>query len=289
MNVAERILTSLVDASRIRTVCCALGPYRNLTTLTASMLALHPECQVLNHGGKKVFGDPRVDFFADPSERSFDRFVRYALFLSRRNRRGGSGGSITASHAFERGAMRQAYVSRYGEKRNKHCPTCLFWKESQTTTNVLRGHDTDLGALLEHHESLRFLMPVRNPLDCAASNMKTGHVSHLPGVDASSSFEQVLGAILGELRWFLDLRTRYPRRFFCYFENAFDTTMLQALTEFLHLSSDNEWMTAVREAFSVTSPYAHSPARVSAYRELVDSLFGEHPEEQGTLSAFAAS
>ena len=288
MTFIERLLTAFIDTSAIRTVCCALGPYRNLTTLTASILALHPDCRVLNHGGKKVFNDPHVDFLTNPSRRGLDLFVRYALFLSRRRRRGGSGGSITASHAFERSAMRQAYVSRYGKNRNKRRPVCLFWKESQMLTNVLRRCDTDLGALLERHEPLRFLMPVRNPLDCAHSNMKTGHVSHLPSVDGSSSFDQVLGAILEELRWFLDLRKRYPDRFFCYFQNAFDTTLLQTLAAFLCLPADRQWMTAVEEAYSVKSPYRHAPARMATYQGLVDKLFAPYPEEQRALRGFIA-
>ena len=42
-----------VDLSRVRNVVMALGPNRNMTTLTASLIALHPSCQVLNNAGNR--------------------------------------------------------------------------------------------------------------------------------------------------------------------------------------------------------------------------------------------
>src|SRR5690349_16380034 len=90
-----------VTTDQIRSVCLFLGPYRNLTTLTASLLFLHPRCQVLNHAACRIFGDPRFDFLADYSERRFNDFMRYAIHASRGGRRGQFGGSITHSHAFD--------------------------------------------------------------------------------------------------------------------------------------------------------------------------------------------
>ena len=55
-----------VDPSQLRSVCLALGPYRNLTTLTAGILSLHPQCQVLNHAGVRLLPDPERNFLADP-------------------------------------------------------------------------------------------------------------------------------------------------------------------------------------------------------------------------------
>ena len=69
-------------------LCLFLGPYRNLTTLTASTLFLHPNCQVLNHASTRIFGDQRIDFFANYSDATFDAFLRYAIHISQSGARG---------------------------------------------------------------------------------------------------------------------------------------------------------------------------------------------------------
>ncbi|MHB8529324.1 MAG: hypothetical protein ACYC8V_07420, partial [Caulobacteraceae bacterium] len=48
----QAIDPAIVDG--VRRTAVILGPYRNLTTLTASVLALHPQCQVLNHASDRI-------------------------------------------------------------------------------------------------------------------------------------------------------------------------------------------------------------------------------------------
>lgn len=56
------------------TVCSILGPYRNLTTLTASCLMLHPNIQVLNHYHQL---NSQVDnFLLNYSDENFERFIK---------------------------------------------------------------------------------------------------------------------------------------------------------------------------------------------------------------------
>src|SRR5882672_10493469 len=115
-------------ADRIRTVCLFLGPYRNLTPLTASLLSLHPHCQVLNHAGARVFAAPDVNFLLDPSVATLRRFCDFALSASQGGQRGNYGGSITLSHAFDSDVVRDAYRNRYGELLIKPSVDCLVWK-----------------------------------------------------------------------------------------------------------------------------------------------------------------
>ena len=51
------------SVDNINSIVCLLGPYRNLSTLTASIAALHPNCQVLNHAGEKILNNDSLDFF----------------------------------------------------------------------------------------------------------------------------------------------------------------------------------------------------------------------------------
>ena len=175
MKEYDLIASRSVETEAIGTVCLALGPYRNLTTLTASLLFLHPDCHVLNHAGRRIFGDRRLDFIGDYSAERFERFLRYALHISRKGRRGNYGGSITRSHAFADNEKMRALTRSGGMTRTKGGGRALFWKESLRTSNRMRRSNTDLQNIFNENHKLRFLMPVRNPMDCAASNFKTGH------------------------------------------------------------------------------------------------------------------
>ena len=64
-----------------------LGPYRNLTTLTAAILSLHPDCQVLNHAGNRFMRNPQFDFMTDLSGDTLNRFMDAAQDHSSARRR----------------------------------------------------------------------------------------------------------------------------------------------------------------------------------------------------------
>ena len=73
MSFLKNILSNLFRAAPvnniedIKTACVFLGPYRNLTTLTASVLALHPRCQMLNHAGGRIFSESELNFIENHS------------------------------------------------------------------------------------------------------------------------------------------------------------------------------------------------------------------------------
>ena len=64
-DVIDLRTSRYLDIQDIESVCLTLGPYRNLTTLTASVLFLHPNCQVLNHAGIRIYGNRQIDFLWD--------------------------------------------------------------------------------------------------------------------------------------------------------------------------------------------------------------------------------
>jgi len=166
-DALDLMTSRFLDIQDIDSVCLALGPYRNLTTLTASMLFLHPKCQVLNHAAERIYGNNKIDFLRDYSRSKLDRFIRFAVTISGKGRRGNSGGSITFSHAFDsRYEMGEIY-RKTGMGKVKKEIRCLFWKESLRTSNLIREKQVDLPGIFSRDERLRFLMPIRNPLDCA--------------------------------------------------------------------------------------------------------------------------
>ena len=276
-----------IDISGCRTVCLALGPYRNLTTLTAATLFLHPNCQVLNHAGGRIYGRDEVDFLANYSEERFHRFVQFAIQISNKGQRGGYGGSIVHSHAFDEGHPMRNLHQESGADLVKRDIRCLFWKESLVTANRIRQTNTDLGSILAKNKRLRFLMPVRNPLDCAVSNLKTGHVTLFKGLNKQSPVSDVVAAILREFAWFADLEHKHPGRFFRYFEHSICREMLVVMASFLELAPDDQWISKALVAMETKPSYPHDDKLKAFYREGVRELFAEFPNWREALLEFA--
>jgi hypothetical protein len=277
-----------IDISRLRTVCLALGPYRNLTTLTASILFLHPHCQVLNHGGVRILDDPDLDFLLHPGTGTTDNFLRYAIQISTKGKRGRTGGSILHSHAFDaQHKLGKLYRKHFGDQLIKDEIHSLFWKESLRTSLHIRKHHINLTQLFDTEPRLRFLLPIRNPLDCATSNLRTGH-ANLFGLEKSPDLHQVLDAILDEILWVMERQDRYPEHFFHFLENDFGPEQALALAAFLDLDTNPAWVSVAQEAFDIHKPYHHPRELNDYYLSAVNRRFSPWPELQDRLLAFAA-
>lgn len=265
-----------------------LGPYRNLTTLTASIMALHPHCQVLNHAGERIFANHKVNFLRHYSDETFENFCRYAIAISVGGKRGDYGGSITLSHAFaNHKRIRQRYQQRFGDSRLKENIHCLFWKESMRTSNMIREKHVDFKSVFQQNDKIRFLMPVRNPLDCAISNMKNVHSKHFQFHHPTT--ENVLDAIVQEIAWFIELKSLYPDRFFYFIQHHFDELTLKNLLEFLNLQPDQEWLDNAMAAYQLKKPYDYSTALVKQYHTSVSKHLQNFPDIQKALLSFVSS
>ncbi|WP_456378064.1 hypothetical protein [Thiolapillus sp.] len=277
-----------IDVSEVKTLCLALGPYRNLTTLTASILFLHPHCQVLNHGGARIFGDPRLDFLLDHNKETLDSFLRYAITISTRGKRGKTGGTILHSHAFdEKHQLGKLYHQQFGDTLVKEDIHCLFWKESLRTSLHIRDNNIDFDALFAREPRLRFLLPVRNPLDCAISNLRTGH-ARLFGLGKSPDTEMVLEAILDEILWVKGLQENHPERFFYFLENDFTEVHARKLAQFLLLAPESAWVSMAQQAFAIDKHYDHPQPLLDRYQCLVEKKFAAWPDLQQQLLQFSS-
>ncbi len=276
-----------LDIQEIESVCLALGPYRNLTTLTATTLFLHPNCQVLNHAGKRIYGNRQIDFLQGFSKEKLDRFLQFAIQISTTGHRGDTGGSITHSHAFDSRYQTKDLLEKAGVETRKQKIKSLFWKESLRTSNIIRERNVDLGAIFRKDARLRFLLPIRNPMDCAVSNLKTGHVNRFPGLSKSSPTHEVVQAILDEIFWFAGLQKQYPDRFHHFFEHEISGAMLADLARFLQLEPDETWIANALAAMKINPGYQHDPALVTFYRNYVQKKGANFPEVSKGLMAFA--
>ena len=264
---ASLTLGTVRTAPNLKTVGLILGPYRNLTTLTAAVLSLHPSTQVLNHAGKRLLTGRR-NFIERPDEARLDRFVDAALSASTEGRRGTFGGSIQFSHAFDRENLRESYQRRYGDRAMKDDVRCFIWKESGRVTQLLRRSGDGIEKLTESAPKVRFLQPVRNLLDCTRSNLDNTKV--VPGV-TDMSREGVLDAIVENMSWFARSAEKHPERFFMFFEDDPITTILDGLVAVLELDDDETWRRDAADAFIVAGKsYEHGPEMHEALRRSVE-------------------
>lgn len=276
-----------LNVTDIRSVCLVLGPYRSLTTATASILFLHPSCQVLNHAAIRVLPIEDVNFLLDYSESKFESFVRYAVHISQEGRAGAHGGTIASSHVFAQETMRRTYEDRYGKSLIKGDIWCLLWKDSMRVANFIRENNVDLADILAQNEKLRFLMPIRNPLDCAVSNYRNGQARHFLDLE-NYRLENILDCILREILWFLDLQKDHPERFFYFFENDFDESLLSSLADFLCLEPVSDWIEDALKCYKLRDPCIHSHEFIDHYEQSLEVHLHRHPLIVEKLKTFSA-
>lgn len=256
----------------LRTVCTIVGPYRNLTTLLASALALHPECQVLNHAERRVLPTKTLDFLTQSDPRNIDRFARFACYASARGKRGDHGGSVLFSHAFDNSTLRAAYEQRYDSVRVKPRIVSLVWKADLPGALALRRREDLRSMFAADGGRLRFLFPQRNPIECAKSNLKTGHWMRFENVE--QTLESVLAKVLDEHAWFTEVAARFPGRCRTFRQGAFgDPAEWRNLAAFLGLSDDAQWEADVVRVASVRPD---KPAKEEE-RRLLSRLLDSRP------------
>jgi hypothetical protein len=286
-DTMDLMMSRSIDISACETVCLALGPRGNLTTLTAAILFLHPDCQVLNHAGTRIYGNKQIDFLSDYSEERFERFIQFAIRISNKGFRGDRGGSITYSHAFDSKYQTKDVYQKTGEGLVKEHIRCLFWKESQRTSNLIREKQIDLGNIFKQNDKLRFLQPIRNPMDCAISNLNTGHVTMFKGLSRSSSVIEVTRTILDEIYWLGELVETYPGRFHYYFEHEISEKMLINLAKFLQLDPDETWLANALSIMKIKPSYDHNRELSTFYRDYVINKFSRFPALSEGLLLFS--
>jgi hypothetical protein len=240
-----------------------LGPYRNLTTLSAAIIALHPECQVLNHGAQRLLADERIDFFLRPDAATMNRFIEVARVESSAGRRGLFGGSLLFSHAFDDPALKALYTQRYGDALVKADAKCMVWKDSLHIQHKLMEDVALFDRLCTAFPDMRFILPIRDPLECAASNAKRSGASQQLTGHQFASLEETLEAILDVIAWVIDKRDKRPDHVFIFTHKDMQPRTFQNLAGHLGLTPTQQWLKDSTSAGKVRiNPYQHDAAFV---------------------------
>jgi hypothetical protein len=267
-----------------QTLALFLGPYRNLTTLTAAVLGLHPECVVFNHGFVRVVRHRSLAPFAPVGSPGFDRFLRFAVAAATEGRQGSYGGTIEASHAHERSTMQQA--QQRARALPAGAPRVVVWKDSMRITNHLRTIGQPPAKLAHRNPRVRFVLPIRNPLDCARSNAATRHGRYL-AAGRHRSAEALIEPIVREIRIFQDAANLRPGSFFSFVEGDDARKTFAALAEHLGLDAHDAWLDLVELSWDVGSTYDRDAGLEARYRTAVAYHLEPYPELRDRLLAFA--
>ena len=254
-----------------------LGPYRNLSTLVAATLSLRRDCLVLNHAADRLLADPKLDFFTRVNAETLAHFMDAAREASREGTRGDFGGSILHSHAFGDPALKALYVQRFGEGGLKPYAQCLVWKDSMRVQNRLMADCNLFDRLCSAFPDLRFLLPMREVLDCAQSNLSTGYIKHLGGkrgISINTALDRVLDAFV----WALEQREKHAHRIFVLTQGDDPQAAFSALGEFLGLNPDEAWLNDASRVFKVKSGAEHDDSARLYARDTARARLARWPD-----------
>lgn len=265
----------------LRTVCLFLGPHRNLTTLTASTLALHPNCQVLSHGGPRVLPVEELNFLENYSDEKMVNFLHFALVMSETGDRGEYGGSITVTHPFrDHPIIRETYRRRYGRAMAKKEIHCLVWKEAHLVSEYVAEKNIDLGQVLRQNDKLQIIMPVRNPIHVAFSFFSRDRFmqkfyAHLERNDING----VLDDVLGKMADAVTLQKNFPDRVMIFFEDEISSSLFVRMAHFLRISPEGRWIKDTLACFDVQPAKYEVPQSLTKYyKDRVAKVFENSPE-----------
>ena len=275
LSIADHILPHLFSNKTInvKTIAIFLGPYRNLTTLTASILSLHPHCQVLNHAGIRVLYNKKLNFLKYPTQKNIDNFLKFAIYASLFGKKGQYGGGIFHSHAFDNQTLRDLYYGEYKSHLKKNIQ-CVIWKESHKITNHLKKEKIKINDLFYYKSQIKFILPIRNPLSCAVSNISTNHSVFFN--IKNPDIYKIIDMIFEEYLFFLILETKHQKNFFHFFENEL-INKANELALFLDIPQDTSWVDNVKKTYKLNNNYDHRKELINYCCQLAEEKFQKHP------------
>jgi len=260
---------------RVKTIAVYLGANRSLTTISAAMLALHPDVTVLNHAFTRIFADPANDFLVEPTPEKLASFATAACEMALGGERGAVGGHILHSHAFGEATLRQTYLDRYGWDA-KPQSTCLLWKDATRVTNYLINNRIALDAVARSLPALRFVIMVRNPVDICISSIRKGYSERLVGAEHKNSLKHVFTHMIKLFAWFSKAAAANPAQFrFIYQDELIDRARLIELCRFLDISADENWLDDIARLIRLRPSYPITEEQKAHFKALTHQMIAD--------------
>lgn len=224
------------------TVVIFLGPYRNLTTLWSAVLSMHPSVVSVNHITPEL--EACVPDIVD-AKVEYPNLVQLLLDAV-----GEETKPLEDSHALRHAddAFRDTYFQWQSRKLD---PTHILWKDSGRLTAAFwkrkQQGKASLRLFVEAYPQVKFVMPLRNPVDMVRSNMEKS--SYLKAYQLpSDGYICFIDWYLEILQWFLRWKDREPSRF------QHLMTPSQRLLDWLELPPVEDYLPALEDSFQIRPP-----------------------------------
>lgn len=177
---------------------------------------------------------------------------------------------IVKSHAFKYDIMRQAYEKRYGNIIKKDNIQCVVWKESHINTNLIfnssNPQPNSLISLANKNDKLKFLIPIRNPMDCAVSCVN-GYLHYFPNCNTKEMF---LEALMKLYRVLLDVQDIIPQQVFIFRQQDMNIRTVKLLQGFLNVPLDTRYSEDVQNVWNLKPSYQHNKKFKDLLCKLID-------------------
>ncbi len=248
----------------VKTICITVVSSRNLTTLFSSICMFHPEIQILNHF-PSINKSDSTNFLVEYSDAKIADFISKVDEINRKSLKiSGEGGVITKAHAFNSNTeMKNEFFKRFKNEQKVNYKS-IIWKDSFRNHTLVRKNFAEL---IDKTDMLRFLLIVRNPMDCATSCSSPGYNAMFEKPDK----ESILNELFERYKWFFECEKRYPKFFMSFFEfEALDKA--DDLQEFLQVNQSSQWKKDFEKFWIMQKTYNHTVKFKNQYKLLINSI-----------------
>jgi hypothetical protein len=129
----------------------------------------------------------------------------------------------------------------------------------------------------EQLPDVKFVLPLRRPLDCALSNIRTKH-AHTMDLPPDASIGQAVTRVLDVFAWGLQRRDKRPERVFAFTQTEDPQQVFASLASFLGISAEPRWLADVKEGFVVRPSRPAPPKIVEMTNRAIDAKLERWPE-----------
>jgi hypothetical protein len=247
----------------VKSICILTVAVRSLSTLFSSACMLHPNITILNHY-PLINTNNKTNFLLDYSDKKVKNFIQTVDDINRNETHVPSkGGVITVSHAFKKGNMSEVFYERYS-KAEKENVRSIIWKDGSRNMSVIKKINVE--SVISKNKRIKFLMIIRNPMDCATSNSKPGYNQNFRKKDKFSILEE----LFERYNWSFKMEKKYPNNFFHFFEHEIGNDLLDNIQDFLKVPRDNQWREDFKKVWVILSKYNHENKFKNLYRQLIN-------------------
>ena len=180
--------------------------------------------------------------------------------------------------------MQNLYRDRYGETLLKETAKVLYWKDSQRIQNRLLENGDGISHLVNNFNNVKFLLPIRNPIHCTKSVLRSGHWKHLVS-EREANFITVLNTILTNIKSLCEHERLSNDRLLRIWEPELTTIALPKLCEFSQIKRDQQWEQQIKKTVHIR-PRRSTKEEEVIFRDLVEEKFENLPRIYTKLMMF---